>query len=146
MASLTRTGPRAMKIFANEIPLSDASYTEFTRLVAREDVRPKRPEKTDDQLGLTNEIWALAERCWTGASRNLPTTKELCKFLVQMVECAIRKYRANTIGRTSNTASFGEVEGICPSGRRPDGSKEAGRSASAGRASEGEVCGKGHEA
>ncbi|KAK7018626.1 kinase domain-containing protein [Favolaschia claudopus] len=60
----------ALEIFTSKAPWGILSEKQIFRLVVRQDSRPDRP---DEDFGLTDHIWGLMEECWHRQSRLRPT-------------------------------------------------------------------------
>lgn len=60
-----------------EIPLGHIDHSEFTQLVVNQNVRPERPDDADS-LGLSDELWELAEQCWVKEPLNRPSASIVC--------------------------------------------------------------------
>ncbi|KAJ6617916.1 kinase-like domain-containing protein [Mycena sp. CBHHK59/15] len=68
----------ALEIFGGQPPWGILSEKQIFRLVVREDCRPDRP---DEDNGLTDHIWGLMEECWHRESRLRPTFDILAQLL-----------------------------------------------------------------
>ena len=79
--------PTTCKIYANEIPLSNLSFAEFVELVVRQDVRPERPDIEDAPL-LSDDVWALVEKCWVKHPKQRPTANVVCNILSDLCRVA----------------------------------------------------------
>jgi WD40 repeat protein len=79
------TGPFVHQIYANEIPLSELSFSEFVELVVRQNVRPERPDD-EEAPELSDRIWLLAEACWVKDAKERPTAAELCTTISHLLE------------------------------------------------------------
>jgi WD40 repeat protein len=60
------------KIFADEIPLCHINPADFIELVARQGVRPERPDD-EDASQFPDAVWELAEECWVKNPKQRPT-------------------------------------------------------------------------
>lgn len=72
-----------------EIPLGNIDHFQFIELVARNDVRPERPDDEDDEGStpqLTDAVWELAEQCWVKDPKQRPTAGALCDTIIQLLE------------------------------------------------------------
>ncbi|KAK2462745.1 hypothetical protein APHAL10511_005263 [Amanita phalloides] len=70
-------GITIFEIYMNETPLSSVGYGDFLELVARNHIRPQRPDE-DEVPELSDEVWDLAERCWTQIAKKRPITSQVC--------------------------------------------------------------------
>jgi WD40 repeat protein len=77
--------PFVYQIYANGMPLSELSFSEFVELVVRQDVRPKRPDD-EDAPQLSDSIWELAETCWVKDSKQRPTASAVCDVLSHLLD------------------------------------------------------------
>lgn len=53
------------------------SYIDFKDLIVRQDIRPERPED-DEAPQMTEDLWQLAERCWTKVPSARPKADAVC--------------------------------------------------------------------
>ncbi|KAJ6510423.1 kinase-like domain-containing protein, partial [Mycena sanguinolenta] len=60
----------ALEIFTSKAPWGILTEKQIFRLVVRQDSRPDRP---DEDFGLTDHIWGVMEECWHRESRLRPT-------------------------------------------------------------------------
>jgi hypothetical protein len=65
------------------------------RLVVRQDSRPDRP---DEDFGLTDHIWGIMERCWQRDSRQRPTFDNLVQLLQNNIRISA-EFRSKTVSR-----------------------------------------------
>ncbi|KAJ7119484.1 hypothetical protein C8R44DRAFT_877912 [Mycena epipterygia] len=70
----------ALEIFTSKAPWGILSEKQIFRLVVRQDSRPDRP---DEDFGLTDHIWGIMEECWHQNSRLRPTFDILVQLLQQ---------------------------------------------------------------
>lgn len=75
----------ASQIYTNEIPLGHITYAEFIELVVWSDVRPERPDNSHD-IGLSDDIWKVAEHCWAMSSQRRPNSGSLYDQILHLVE------------------------------------------------------------
>ncbi|KAK7018606.1 kinase domain-containing protein [Favolaschia claudopus] len=68
----------ALEIFTSKAPWGILSEKQIFRLVVRQDSRPDRP---DEDFGLTDHIWGVMEECWHRESRLRPTFDILAQIL-----------------------------------------------------------------
>ncbi|KAJ7629388.1 hypothetical protein DFH06DRAFT_719248 [Mycena polygramma] len=68
----------ALEIFTSKAPWGILSEKQIFRLVVRQDSRPDRP---DEDFGLTDHIWGIMEECWHRESRLRPTFDILAQLL-----------------------------------------------------------------
>ncbi|KAJ7058400.1 hypothetical protein C8F01DRAFT_290711 [Mycena amicta] len=68
-----------LEIFTSKPPWGILSEKQIFRLVVRQDSRPDRP---DEDFGLTDAIWRLLERCWIRDARQRPTFDTIIQLLV----------------------------------------------------------------
>ncbi|KAJ7902704.1 hypothetical protein B0H14DRAFT_2667320 [Mycena olivaceomarginata] len=68
----------ALEIFTSKAPWGILSEKQIFRLVVRQDSRPDRP---DEDFGLTDHMWGLMEECWHRESRLRPTFDILAHLL-----------------------------------------------------------------
>ncbi|KAF8184154.1 hypothetical protein K438DRAFT_1838429 [Mycena galopus ATCC 62051] len=68
----------ALEIFTSKAPWGILSEKQIFRLVVRQDSRPDRP---DEDFGLTDQIWGVMEECWHRESRLRPTFDILARLL-----------------------------------------------------------------
>ncbi|KAJ6589090.1 hypothetical protein B0H19DRAFT_1102869 [Mycena capillaripes] len=68
----------ALEIFTSKAPWGVLQEKQIFRLLVREDSRPDRP---DEDFGLTDHIWGLMEECWHRESRLRPTFNILAQLL-----------------------------------------------------------------
>ncbi|KZP06260.1 kinase-like protein [Athelia psychrophila] len=115
-------GMTIYEIFMNDVPLADVQRVDFTQLVARESVRPEKPSPDDGAPHLTDEIWALAERCWTQEPRNRPLANDICNSLVVL---------ANPYVSDSIPPVFGTTSQILGTLATPEAGPSSGREGSA---------------
>lgn len=73
------------QIFADNIPFSHIHNSDFTAHVAKENLRPERPVNTKT-LGLSDDLWALAQRCWDKAVWVRPRADKVRDTLAQLRE------------------------------------------------------------
>ena len=71
----------------NKIPLGELDPTEFCDLVAKESVRPERPD-AEDACNLTDNVWELAEKCWVGDPKRRPMATTVCDILSNLCDAA----------------------------------------------------------
>ncbi|KZP31913.1 kinase-like protein [Athelia psychrophila] len=79
-------GMTIYEIFTNEVPLAGILRVAFTQLVAEKGIRPEKPSADDGAPHLTDEIWAIAERCWAPEPCNRPFAKDVCNSLEKMAK------------------------------------------------------------
>ncbi|KAJ7037062.1 hypothetical protein C8F04DRAFT_1393846 [Mycena alexandri] len=60
----------ALQIFTSKVPWGILTEKQIFAFVVQEHARPDRP---DEDFGLTDRIWALMEKCWQRESRQRPT-------------------------------------------------------------------------
>ncbi|KZP16079.1 kinase-like protein, partial [Athelia psychrophila] len=65
-------GMTMYEIFMDETPLFYVLPTSITELVARENLRPDKPSAGYEDPHLPDEIWVLAERCWSHEPSDRP--------------------------------------------------------------------------
>ncbi|KAJ6602491.1 hypothetical protein DFH09DRAFT_1124971 [Mycena vulgaris] len=68
----------ALEIFTSKAPWGILSEKQIFRLVVRQDSRPDRP---DEDFGITDHIWGIMEECWHRESRLRPTFDILVQLL-----------------------------------------------------------------
>ncbi|KAJ7020727.1 hypothetical protein C8F04DRAFT_1013931 [Mycena alexandri] len=68
----------ALEIFTSKAPWGILSEKQIFRLLVRQDSRPDRP---DEDFGLTDHIWGIMEKCWQRDSRQRPTFDALIQLL-----------------------------------------------------------------
>ncbi|KAF7361275.1 Protein kinase domain-containing protein [Mycena sanguinolenta] len=68
----------ALEIFTSKAPWGILTEKQIFRLVVRQDSRPDRP---DEDFGLTDHIWGVMEECWHRESRLRPTFDILVQLL-----------------------------------------------------------------
>ncbi|KAK2464437.1 hypothetical protein APHAL10511_003585 [Amanita phalloides] len=76
-------GITIFEIYMNETPLSSVDYGDFLELVGRKHVRPQRPDE-DEAPELTDDVWDLAERCWTHIAKKRPITSQVCDDIAHL--------------------------------------------------------------
>lgn len=72
----------------DETPLFYVLPTSITELVARENLRPDKPSAGYEDPHLPDEIWVLAERCWSHEPSDRPLAKDICDALEQITDPA----------------------------------------------------------
>ncbi|KAJ7075996.1 hypothetical protein B0H15DRAFT_805837 [Mycena belliarum] len=68
----------ALEIFTGKAPWGILSEEQIFHVVVRQDSRPDRP---DEDLGITDHIWGIMEECWHRESRLRPTFDILVQLL-----------------------------------------------------------------
>lgn len=77
------------QIYVDEVPLGNVDHSHFIELVVQHDVRPERPDDDEDERRcsqLTDDVWELAEKCWTKDPKKRPTADSLCDSIVYLLE------------------------------------------------------------
>ncbi|KAF7334676.1 Protein kinase domain-containing protein [Mycena venus] len=99
----------AVEIFTNKAPWGILSEKQIFRLVVRQDSRPDRP---DEDFGLTDQIWSIMEKCWLRDSRQRPTFEAI----VQLLQNNIRISTEFRVGTRTPSFSHAHAEGsVTPS-------------------------------
>lgn len=109
----------------DDIPLAYVPLFSYKDLVAQEGLRPKQPDAGGDVPRLPDEIWVLAERCWSHVPSDRP--------LAQDIRDALKQISNSTSPVTSPPATLtGESPSmVLPSSKRfnalfPDAFERAG--------------------
>ena len=71
----------------DETPLSELHFFEFIELVAKQDLRPARPDY-EDAPQLSDKIWALSEQCWAKDPKHRPTASTICGTISDLLDAA----------------------------------------------------------
>ncbi|KAJ7639905.1 hypothetical protein B0H17DRAFT_855077, partial [Mycena rosella] len=71
-------GMSALEIFTSTAPWGILSEKQIFRFVVQEHSRPDRP---DEDFGLTDRIWDVIEKTWLRDSRSRPTFNTLVQLL-----------------------------------------------------------------
>ncbi|KAJ7800608.1 kinase-like domain-containing protein [Mycena leptocephala] len=82
----------ALEIFTSKAPWGILSEKQIFRLVVRQDSRPDRP---DEDFGLTDHIWGVMEKCWHRESRLRPTFDILAQLLQRNIQIS-PEFRSKT--------------------------------------------------
>ena len=77
------------QIFTDEIPLGYLNEN-FVELVARQDVRPERPND-EEAPQLLDAVWALMEKCWVKNPTNRPIVVSVCDTVSHLLETTITR-------------------------------------------------------
>ncbi|KAK2462742.1 hypothetical protein APHAL10511_005260 [Amanita phalloides] len=92
-------GITIFEIYMNETPFSNVGYGDFLELVGRNHIRPQRPD--DGEVPeLSDEVWDLAERCWTHIAKKRPITSQVCDDIAHLLHTRQTLTRP-TISRSS---------------------------------------------
>ncbi|KAJ7183441.1 kinase-like domain-containing protein, partial [Mycena filopes] len=75
----------ALEIFTSKPPWGILSEKQIFAFVVQEQTRPERP---DEDFGLTDGIWFIIERCWEQDSRQRPTFQTLVQHLPNSIHAA----------------------------------------------------------
>ncbi|KAJ7640158.1 hypothetical protein B0H17DRAFT_1023203 [Mycena rosella] len=94
----------ALEIFTSKAPWGILSEKQIFRLVVRQDSRPDRP---DEDFGITDHIWGIMEECWHRESRLRPTFD----ILVQLLQNNVGR-RIQPDSRSSSSLSIPRVQVI----------------------------------
>ena len=89
---------RDLQIYTNETPFAEMNYSDFVELVARQDVRPERPEE-DEVPQLSDEVWELAENCWVKDPRKRPKAADICDTISRLLGAGIALQSTSTLIR-----------------------------------------------
>ena len=125
------------QILTGKVPLGHVPYVDFIELVVNLKVRPNRPP--DDRSGILDDIWPLAEECWSEDPRRRPTAGQVCDAMKLVLEHSKKKVASPTIRRPSLPPSPQSPRATSPGGRSNPSSSISGRrdqatsSSSAGR-------------
>lgn len=108
----------------DDIPLSHVPLFFFNQLVARESLRPKQPDAGRDVPRLPDEIWVLAERCWSHVPSDRPLAKDIRDALKQITNST------SPVTRPPATLTDGSPSMVLPRSKRskalfPDASEGA---------------------
>ncbi|KAJ7925581.1 kinase-like domain-containing protein [Mycena leptocephala] len=69
-------GMTLYELYTDEIPMSTVPIGDFIELVFKLGVRPDRPDE-DEGRQMSDDIWALAERCWVKDPKARPTATQI---------------------------------------------------------------------
>ncbi|KAF7360950.1 Protein kinase domain-containing protein [Mycena sanguinolenta] len=96
----------ALEIFTSKPPWGILSERQIFRLVVQQDTKPERP---DEDFGLTDHVWDVMEKCWQRDSRRRPSFD----ILVQLLQApACRRQSGAMLARASTVpAPRARIEG-----------------------------------
>lgn len=84
----------AVQLYSGETPLGHVHSKDFVTLVVDMDVRPERPDEADAPE-LSDEIWDLAERCWTRNPKERLTAPVVCEDLARFMDRGLQVSQAS---------------------------------------------------
>ncbi|TFK66838.1 kinase-like protein [Pluteus cervinus] len=84
-------GMTIYELYTGDVPFGHVNHDELFNLVV---IRNRRPDRPDDHeaLGLVDELWDIAERCWIVNPIERPTASALCDYLINCIN--FRSFRS----------------------------------------------------
>lgn len=74
-------------MFSGKLPFEEYRAASLpTTTQTPEELRPKRPEGNSIELGLTDEVWSMIQRCWSTKPEDRPGVDDLIEFFSRSLQ------------------------------------------------------------
>jgi hypothetical protein len=95
------------QIFTSNAPWGILTEKDIFHLVVQQESRPDRP---DEDFGLTDHIWSIMEKCWQQNSRQRPTFDNLVQLLQSTIRTSAKFHgRSASVSRVEGSSIFVRV-------------------------------------